>query len=114
MVDRPFPADEEWLRGINETFGECRLVPMTATGERGLACQMEIDPESVEHLRTIPSMKSLAIQASLRPFVEESPTPKLRLSWDDQRRVWAGEFDILNELPHEIQDGILSTLDTVA
>ena len=29
MVDRPFPADKEWLQSVNETFGECKLVPMT-------------------------------------------------------------------------------------
>ena len=80
MVDRHHPADEAWLQSIKETFGECQLVPMTETGERGLACQMEIEPESTQYLRTIPSMKLLTIQASLRPFLDEPPAPKLRLS----------------------------------
>lgn len=40
MVDRPRPADPEWLRLVEETFGEYELVEMTATGERGIVCQM--------------------------------------------------------------------------
>jgi hypothetical protein len=47
-------------------------------------------------------MKMMAIQASLRPFPEESPAPKLRLNWDEERWVWASEFDKVNELPLEI------------
>lgn len=33
MVDRPWPADPEWLREVEETFGEAQLVAMTAAGE---------------------------------------------------------------------------------
>ena len=36
MVDRPRPADPEWLKEVEATFGECHLVAMTATGERGI------------------------------------------------------------------------------
>ena len=34
MVDRPRRADPEWLQEVEATFGECCLVPMTATGEK--------------------------------------------------------------------------------
>lgn len=47
MVDRPKPADPEWLKEVEVTFGECHLVAMTATGERGIACQMQIETESL-------------------------------------------------------------------
>jgi hypothetical protein len=42
MVDRPYPADPEWLQEVESAFGECRLVAMTATGERGIACQLQV------------------------------------------------------------------------
>ena len=43
MVDRPRPADPQWLADVEATFGECHLVAMTAAGERGIACQMQIE-----------------------------------------------------------------------
>jgi hypothetical protein len=54
MVDRPQPVDPEWLKEVEKTFGEYQLVAMTETGERGLACQMQIEPESRPYLRLIP------------------------------------------------------------
>ena len=39
MVDRPVPAPEDWLQHIQDTYGECALLPMTASGERGPLCQ---------------------------------------------------------------------------
>ena len=62
MVDRPYPAHEAWRQYINSTDGECQLVPMTETGERGLACQMEIEPESTQYLRTMPFSESLWVK----------------------------------------------------
>jgi hypothetical protein len=80
MVDRPRPTDPAWLMRVEQTFGDCRLVPMTASGDRGLACQMYIDEDSVPHLRPFPSEISTAIQQALEPLWEEAPTPRLRLA----------------------------------
>jgi hypothetical protein len=52
MIDRPCPADPEWSAEVEATFGECELIAMTPTGERGIACQMQIEPES--RLRSAP------------------------------------------------------------
>jgi hypothetical protein len=101
-VDGPNPAVKVWLRNIEETFGECQLIPMTSSGLRGLACQMEIGPSSVQHLKSYPSIRSAAIQASLRPFLDRPPAPTLRLSWHEDRRILAHEFEIVEELPVEI------------
>jgi hypothetical protein len=38
IIDRPKPADPEWLKEIEVIFGEYQLVAMTASGERGIAC----------------------------------------------------------------------------
>jgi hypothetical protein len=49
MIDRPHPADPGWLAEVEASFGEYDLVAMTPAGERGIACQMQIDPESLPH-----------------------------------------------------------------
>ena len=51
MVDRPNPANPDWLQSVEDVYGECQLVPMTFTGERGLACNMQIENDSVVYLR---------------------------------------------------------------
>ena len=50
MVDRPQPADPAWLAEIEDAFGHYSLTPMTETGERGIACQMRIEPDSFQYL----------------------------------------------------------------
>ncbi len=104
MVDRPRSADPSWLQDIQDTFGECQLVPMTATGERGLVCQMEIDEDSLPHLSPFRSEISDAIQEALEPLLEEPPAPKLRLSWDEESLLWQSEFAGINELLPEIRE----------
>jgi len=104
MVDRPRPADPEWLNEVEATFGECQLVAMTATGERGIACQMQIEPESLPHLRQYPSGKAAAIQAALEPLLEDPPKPVFTLRWDEEARLWRSQFAPTDELPGEIRE----------
>lgn len=104
MVDRPAPAIPEWLQRVADTYGECRLAPMTASGERGLLCQMVISPEDAQHLERMPGMHSELIQRALQPLLAEPPTPTLFLVWDDERRVWRSEFARPNEMPEEIKE----------
>lgn len=99
MVDRPNPAGAIWLQKIEETYGECQLVPMTATGERGLVCQMHIHPNSAPHLRRLPMPLSKALEEPLRPLLEVFPAPALNVHWDEKSRLWRSEFSIPNELP---------------
>ena len=70
MVDRPQPADPGWLSLVEDTYGEAQLVQMTASGERGIACQMRIDPESQTHLRQLPLEEAAAIKEALEPMLE--------------------------------------------
>jgi len=104
MVDRPYRADPDWLQTIYDTYGECQLVSMTATGERGLVCRMQIEQDSLSHLRPFPSAMSDAIQKALEPLREDPPAPKLRLRWDEERRLWKSEFAGVNEMPAEIRE----------
>lgn len=104
MVDRPKPADPEWLEEVEATFGECHLVAMTATGERGIACQMQIEPESLPYLRQYPGEKATAIQTALEPLLEDPPKPVFTLRWDEEVRLWRSQFAPTDELPGEIRE----------
>jgi hypothetical protein len=104
MVDRPQPADLAWLQAVVEAYGDYQLVAMTAAGERGIACQMQIEPESRAYLRQFPSDKAAAIQAALEPLLEHLPNPAFRLRWDEQAQFWLSEFATPTELPQEIRE----------
>ena len=92
MVDRPTPVDPGWLEEVNNTYGEYQLVPMTPLGERGIACQMQIEPESRSYLRQYPGDKAAAIQIALEPLLEHLPFPNFTLRWDEVARAWRSRF----------------------
>ena len=104
MIDRPGPADQQWLEQVESAFGECDLVPMTATGERGIACQMQIEPCSLPHLRSIPSEKAAAIASALEPLADNPPRPVFTLHWDNESRMWRSRLAASPELPGELRD----------
>ena len=106
VIDRPTPADPEWLKDVKATFGPLHLVPMTETGERGLLCQMTIAPESLPHLRQIPGEKMAALQQSLQPLLENPPRPVFTMHWDQGTRIWRSTFTSRDALPGEIR-GVL-------
>jgi hypothetical protein len=78
MVDRPRPADPEGRAEVEATFGECHLVAMTPAGERGIACQMQIEPDSLPHLRRFSAEKTTVMQTALKPLLENPPKPASR------------------------------------
>ena len=92
MVDRPAPVDPGWLAEVRATFGEYQLVPMTASGERGIACHMQIEPESRSYLREYPGEKAAAIQIALEPLLDHLPSPFFTLRWDEAARAWCSRF----------------------
>ena len=104
MVDRPRPVDPEWLRDVEATFGECQLAPMTAAGERGIACLMQIEPESFPYLRRYPGEKAAAIKTALEPLLEDPPKPLFSVRWDEEAHLWCSQFFVSDELPNEIRD----------
>jgi hypothetical protein len=94
---------------VADKFGECQLVPMTAGGERGLACQMQIVPDSQLHLRAFPDPKAAAIQTALQPLLDNPPQPLLTLQWDEESHVWRSSLLRLNELSPEIRQAFEQT-----
>lgn len=104
MVDRPWLVDPTWLKEIEELFGEYQLVPMTASGERGIVCQMQIEPDSLSHLEQYPGQLSNALKEALGPLLDAPPKPTLRLSWDDAIHAWRSELAPIGELPDEIRE----------
>ena len=103
MVDRPNPVDPRWLDQVKDAFGDYQLLPMTASGERGILCRMLIEPNSLQHLQSTPSMKNNVIQEALQPLLDQPPNPVLRLHWDTERRMWLSQIQKPAELPEEIR-----------
>ena len=103
MVDRPKPADPDWLKEVEATFGECQLVPMTAAGERGIACQMRVEPENLPYLCQYPGENAAAIKTALAPLLEHPPRPVFALRWDEPQRIWTSRFAHSAELPGAIR-----------
>ena len=104
MVDRPKPVDPKWLREVEETYGSYQLIPMAATGERGIACQMNIEPESQQNLQRLPGPRSAAIAQALAPFLEEPPKPVLNMWWDEEASLWRSLMTAQMELLPEIRE----------
>lgn len=104
MVDRPRPVDPAWLDEVKATYGEFQLVPMSRTGERGILCQMVIEPESLTHLQQIPSPAAAGIKLALEPFLEHPPKPVFSLHWDEETHLWRSTFAVSNELSPEIRE----------
>ena len=92
MVDRPPQAVDAWLQDVAEAFGFYQLVAMTAAGERGILCQMQIVPQSQPFLRQFPSDKAAAIESALQPLLDEQPQPAFMMNWDDERRAWVSQL----------------------
>ncbi len=104
MVDRPFLADPTWLERIRNTYGECELRPMTFNGLRGLACQMFVEPDSLQHLRHFMPASSRPLEQALQPLLEAPPAPTLLLRWDEEQRLWTSEMIVRNGLPPAIRE----------
>ena len=61
---------------------------MTASGERGMLCQMRIAEDSRVHLRVMRSAQSEAIRQALLPLLAAPPAVTLAMAWDEGRGSW--------------------------
>ena len=68
MVDRPQPADPEWLAEIEHRYGDYQLLPMTATGERGLLAQMRVEADSLDYLARFDHPIASQLDRALQPL----------------------------------------------
>ena len=102
MVDRPQTADPLWLNEVEATFGDYQLVAMTAGGERGIVCRMQIEPASQPFLRRFPGEQAAVMKAVLQPLLVKPPNPLFSMNWDEEGRVWRSRFASVMELPAEI------------
>jgi hypothetical protein len=104
MIDRPPQGVAEWLQTVEEAFGQCELVAMTAVGERGILCQMQIDPESQPYLKRFPFDKAAAIESSLQQVLEERPNAAFIMSWDEKSHAWRSQIASPDELSPEFRE----------
>jgi hypothetical protein len=103
MVDRPRPVDPEWLKEIEDAYGEYQLVPMTAGGKRGILCQMRVEKESRAFLRQLYHPMAREIEQALKPLLDAPPKAILKLRWDEESqfwtsRLWVGLHPVLQEV----------------
>jgi len=92
MVDRPVPVSPLWLEEIKAKYGEYELYPITETGERGLACQMYIECDSISLVHLFDSPISAQLAEAVAPLLHNLPRPQFRLSWDEGNSVWVSSF----------------------
>ena len=104
MIDRPPQGVAEWLQTVEEAFGQYELMAMTSAGERGILCQMQIEPESQPYLKQFPFDKAAAIETSLQPLLDERPIPAFNMGWDEGSRAWLSQIASPDELPPELRE----------
>ena len=104
MVDRPHPVSPDWLQAVQQAYGTTQLLPLTATGERGIACRMHIEPDSRDHLVQSPTAQAKALQFALEPLLDEPPNPVFSVHWDAEARLWRSAFAETNELSPAIRE----------
>jgi len=103
MVDRPYPVETAWLRQVENSFGGYQLVPISVTGERGIVCRMQIDPDGISYLIKHPFEKSYLIKEALKPLLDQPPKPSFLMHWDSAKKLWRSQIQHPNELPIEIR-----------
>jgi hypothetical protein len=77
---------------------------MTATGERGIVCRMQIERNSLPHLHRFPDEDAAVLRTALEPLLEHPPKPVFTLRWDEEARAWCSTFAPLAELPGEMRE----------
>jgi hypothetical protein len=92
MVDRPQPVDPAWLAEVKTTFGGYDLYMMTATHERGIACQMWVEKQSLPYLRQFERPLTTRVAQALTPLLQQPPKPRFKVHWDEASRLWVSEF----------------------
>lgn len=92
MVDRPQPVDPAWLAEVVATFGGYELYVMTATHERGIACQMWVETPSLPYVRPFDMPLTVMLRQTLIPLLQQPPKLRLRVRWDETLRLWVSEF----------------------
>lgn len=92
MVDRPKPADPTWLTQVGEIYGSYDLVPMTATGERGLVCGVRVTKDSLPLVRFLPHPQGRELATAIKPLLEVPPNPVLKVSWSQDQSAWQSSF----------------------
>ena len=106
MIDRPHVADAAWLDRVEAQYGDYQLVPMTATGERGILAQLRIQPGSNRYLERLDHPIAQELKRVLTPFLDVPPSPIFKLRWDASQNAWQSDFWI--GLPPDLQEAFES------
>ena len=99
LVDRPRPVSAAWLLQVKAAFGGFDLFEMTVTHERGIACQMRIEEDSLPYVRPLDMPISEAIRQALLVLLLQPPQPRFVMTWRPDLALWTSTFD--EPLPSE-------------
>lgn len=113
MIDRPHPASPAWLAQVRERFGPVDLVAMTASGERGLVCQLHIEPGSLAYVRPRPGALSQRVQEALFPLLQAPPAAQLAVHWDSDAQAWCSTLHTAEEETTPQAGALLFELGTI-
>jgi hypothetical protein len=85
----PLAESMEWLTLLEVMFGEYKLFQMTNDGGMGLACNMDISPESLPFVTPFPIESAPAFHAALTSYLATPPQVDLELRFDLTVDHWA-------------------------
>jgi hypothetical protein len=94
MIDRPHLVSEDWLDEIESTFGGYELYALTATHERGIACQMRVKADSLSYVRSLDTPLAQLLRQALMPLLAQPPQPRFVMQWDPGQHLWTSKFDL--------------------
>ena len=100
MVDRPHPVSPAWLRRVRATFGDFELYVMTASHERGIACQLRVEHASLPYVRSLDVPAAQPMRRALMPLLVQPPRPRFCVKWNPVRQLWTSRFDIPRRSDH--------------
>lgn len=94
MIDRPQPANRQWLADVEATFGDLRLYEMTRQGDRGLLAQLHIRDESLSYVQEKHGPITAELERVVCIHCHDPPKVSLNTWWDAERGLWRSEFHL--------------------
>jgi hypothetical protein len=85
------------LAEIEHRYGDYELLPMTATGERGLLTQIRVAADSLTHLERYDHSIATQLNQVLQPLLASLPAPILKVDWDPEKKLWRSDFWVMQK-----------------
>lgn len=98
IIDGPYRYPKDYIKSLEDAFGEAVVGPVTVNGDIGLYTQMRIsDPYSLSLVRSDLYGRNLEETRYILNFALEKgciPKTRLKLYWSREKGLWISEFDL--------------------